>query len=111
MMQEGETGNFEEPNTETTHLSDESVKQFICPHCQKTLKSRECLVSHVKRLHGEKKFQCGHCGLKFGLQSQLNTHVARDHEGRNFPCEFPDCGKVYKTKNAMKSHVSSVHER
>ena len=79
MMEEGEL-----ENTETTHLSNEerTVKQFVCPHCQKTLKSRECLVSHVKRLHGEKKFQCGHCGLKCGLQSQLNTHVARDHEGK-----------------------------
>jgi len=94
----------------STRKISSSKKQFRCPHCDKKLKSRGCLDSHIKGIHGEKKFQCGQCGAKYGLLTQLNVHVARDHEGRNFPCDYENCSKVYKTKNAMKSHVASFHE-
>ena len=70
-------------NSATTTIIISGIKQFQCPHCDKMMKSRGCLESHIKRIHGEKKFQCGQCGLKYGLQSQLNVHMKRDHEGGN----------------------------
>ena len=70
-------------NSATTTTIISGIKQFQCPHCDKMMKSRGCLESHIKRIHGEKKYQCGQCGLKYGLQSQLNVHMKRDHEGGN----------------------------
>ena len=80
---EAEEGNSTDLASELDLEGEPTKKQFQCPHCAKVLKSRGCLDSHMKGIHGEKKFQCGHCGLKYGLQAQLNVHVARDHEGRS----------------------------
>jgi len=55
--------------------------------------------------------QCPHCPMTFNNLKGLNQHIGKVHDesGKNCVCTL--CDKKFKTKYAVKSHVSQVHEK
>ena len=71
------------------------------------------LDSHIKLLdkQGRKEYQCITCGKNLGVQiTNARNHVEANHiDSGGHSCDF--CGKIYKTTNTLKSHISIKHRR
>lgn len=99
-------------------LSKESLRAHVqqyhgpaveaeCPECNKTFANQRKLIFHMPT-HKEKLFQCTECPKSFRQQSFLDKHSVAHSDFRAYVCE--QCGTGLKTKNALKRHISGVHE-
>ena len=89
--------------------------QKSCSYCDWTTKALvpsatnwQQLKSHIETNHpehGEKKHLCDFCGQGFIFESTCITHKKLKHE--TFPCHI--CGKGMKSRDAVRNHLSSVH--
>ena len=81
------------------------VKNFHCPHCDKSFSQRNKLTYHVRTHSGEKPFSCPECGRAFSLLWNLKTHL-RTHTGEKpYSCEI--CGRKFTQKQNMTSHMTT----
>ena len=46
----------------------EGVKDHDCESCEKSFTTRRHLLSHFKKVHGQKRFQCDACWKFFGVK-------------------------------------------
>eukprot|EP00794_Sanderia_malayensis_P015282 gene15282-16859_t len=81
------------------------VKNFHCPHCDKSFSQRNKLTYHVRTHSGEKPFACTDCGRSFSLLWNLKTHL-RTHTGEKpYACDV--CGRKFTQKQNMTSHMTT----
>ena len=81
------------------------VKNFHCPHCDKSFSQRNKLTYHVRTHSGEKPFSCPECGRAFSLLWNLKTHL-RTHTGEKpYSCDV--CGRKFTQKQNMTSHMTT----
>lgn len=83
-----------------------SVKTCICPICNKLLKSRFCLKTHLK-FHDGRVFKCTVCQKSYSLRSSLESHVRKYPPNVVFPCN--NCSKKYHTKTDVVVHQARDH--
>ncbi|RZC42243.1 zf-AD domain containing protein [Asbolus verrucosus] len=82
-----------------------SIYDFECSVCGKLFRDPSSLKIHME-IHdtsGNKKYYCDVCEKPLKTYYQLNSH--RHHHSKieeTFIC--PNCGKIYKTKQAFKNH-------
>ena len=88
-----------------------STGPLACPYnCGRTFNHASQRIIHVRKAHtGERPFVCkfDECGKAFYSSGDLRAHM-RTHSGeRPYACQV--CGKAFRTRNALKTHVKSLH--
>ncbi|XP_048408191.1 transcription factor E4F1 isoform X1 [Stegostoma tigrinum] len=126
---------IEEDDT-TNPKSENSCKNFQCPHCGRVFRGSSYLRLHIKahlgykphrcelcekefmtayilRKHleshyNERRFKCGECGKLYKSIAHVKEHMRAHSDDRPYSC--PKCGKRYKTKNAQQVHLRTHSE-
>ncbi|XP_040564413.1 uncharacterized protein [Lepeophtheirus salmonis] len=67
------------------------------------------VVDDDKDINRRREYECVICGKRLGVQvTNARNHVEAKHiSSEGHSCDF--CGKIYKTKNTLASHVSIKH--
>ncbi|XP_020390602.2 transcription factor E4F1 isoform X3 [Rhincodon typus] len=125
-----------EENDTTNSKSENSCKNFQCPHCGRVFRGSSYLRLHIKahlgykphrcelcekefmtayilRKHleshyNERRFKCGECGKLYKSIAHVKEHMRAHSDDRPYSC--PKCGKRYKTKNAQQVHLRTHSE-
>ena len=86
----------------------DGIKKFPCGHCNDYFFSKINLERHSHLKHGEEsgKKICKKCSAPFSIQ-----HKCRKENGKvnSYPCDY--CHLTFTSKDNLKSHVLSVHEK
>ena len=86
--------------------------KWKCVKCNKYFKQKQCLKSHIKRIHEQvdKPFICEiaiGCNKKFKTKYELKTHI-RTHTGsKPYPCIY--CCKRFATSSNRTQHIKTHH--
>lgn len=99
---------FSKPSRLAAHIRShhKNIRDFACPSCDKTFKTRVHLKNHFRQHSGEKPYECGVCHEKFRHKASMISHC-RKHDGqRPYCCEI--CGKTFREPSTLKAH-SRVH--
>ncbi|XP_057339755.1 zinc finger and BTB domain-containing protein 41-like isoform X2 [Microplitis mediator] len=106
--------NFEKCNksyTTSSHLkrhllSHKSIHEaVVCGSCHLTLKSRENLVKHYRRVHGNKdRLSCDECKMNFRKKYKYDEHMAF-HNGQWLKCKY--CDREFKNMSKLSRHQKS----
>ena len=118
--------NSASPKFTSTVITESKSYTFI--KCKQQSKSGRV---KAKKLYGFtlfKPFGCGQCRMRFIQMDQLQKHVrfhnqekklnssqAKSTENVQIPnistlkCCLPDCGKMFKTRNALGNHIRRIH--
>ena len=95
---------FDNKIEQKRHIKEEHIlkdKQYVCPICGKTSKSKHFLRHHIP-LHGPKKYKCEYCEKAFHQWIGLHQHL-RTHTGEK-PYICPVCDTGYSTLNILNNH-------
>ncbi|XP_070502592.1 zinc finger protein 888-like [Chironomus tepperi] len=86
---------------------------YLCSYCGKNMKSAFSLKEHILTQHRdlEKKFHCNYegCGRSYVTENRLMIHKQFHKYTKQVIC--PTCGKVQSSKNRLREHIQSVHEK
>ncbi|KAL9708026.1 hypothetical protein quinque_011544 [Culex quinquefasciatus] len=79
-----------------------------CDQCSKGFYNQRELNTHKKSTHKAKEayIECGTCKKSFKYRSNWLRHQ-EVHSDCEYCCE--QCGKKYRTRNCLKSHIRDVH--
>ena len=61
----------------TTAQEVAATNPFQCKICKRTLKDRNCLKGHERKVHGPKEFNCCYCGFKSNDKVNFHKHYKR----------------------------------
>ena len=56
-----------------------------------------------------KCYQCPTCNKSFTTRFSLNTHVATHSDIKPYECPHAGCGKCFRTKSALSTHINITH--
>uniref|UniRef100_A0A8D8F5R2 Zinc finger protein 37 homolog n=1 Tax=Culex pipiens TaxID=7175 RepID=A0A8D8F5R2_CULPI len=81
-----------------------------CEVCHQKV-DKKYLDGHKNRHYGLEPYECAECGLQFHCKLNLTRHEARNHapEEEAIPCEV--CGKMIRSRQALKQHMKSHEEK
>ncbi|XP_014679616.1 PREDICTED: zinc finger and BTB domain-containing protein 17-like [Priapulus caudatus] len=82
-------------------------RSFVCEICGHGYYDRNTMLQH-RRLHSDEGIPCERCGKQFKNALYLKRHrrTHADYEGT--PCA-EGCGKTFKSRANMLSHVVKIH--
>ena len=78
-------------------------KKFNCKVCDKTLRTKEAIKSHVDKINENKikVFKCESCEKEFSAKNSLKEHHKSIHlSQKNFKCE--KCPKDFTSKHTSQ---------
>ncbi|KXJ11613.1 zinc finger protein 282 [Exaiptasia diaphana] len=84
-------------------VAGSTEKSFECVFCQKKLKCKSALESHVRSHTGARPFQCSYCPKNFALNSNLKRHTQIHTEEKKFECH--ECKKKFLRIPSLKVHL------
>lgn len=83
-----------------------------CPTCGIFVKN---LSEHQKMVHIQvKRFCCDFCNYSCYFKTKITRHLQRHipkHLREQFPCEIEDCNFFATRKDALKSHILTMHQK
>lgn len=88
----------------------ERIGEVVCHICAKVYNSKVNLRAHLLD-HADvpqPRVTCEICGNSFKSEQNRIRHVKR-HQEKGVPC--PHCHKISPNRNALKSHIVSVHSK
>ena len=95
-------------NPDSSSLED--VK-YCCNFCDKTMKTKRLLLSHMKSHTSLFPFACEYCINRFDNQKELDAHVIDIHDDNKekliFFCDL--CGVSGNNKEGMENHMIDDH--
>lgn len=97
---------FSDRTAYETHVKQVHQLDIVafCPECDKTFKSWSGYTMHVK-MHEGSNFKCHHCGKCFQSRAHVQIHMRSHSTVKPFVCLT--CGKRYKHKKDLNTHVGS----
>lgn len=93
------------------HISQtHSTKNFVCPLCGKTFKTKQFLLGHSLRKHkiGDQKFPCPVCSKVFLIPKDLRRHMQSHNPEGTHTCLL--CHKKFKAYANLQSHMK-IHSK
>ncbi|XP_021368279.1 zinc finger protein 37-like isoform X10 [Mizuhopecten yessoensis] len=100
---------FPTPQSLKDHLIQNHGQEFthFCFQCGKGFKSDAGIKDHQKVYHVSSLEcpVCEVCGKSFALRNRLVVHMRSHSHQRPFMC--PHCGKAYKHKHGLKTHIQT----
>ena len=92
-----------------THIRKfHTVTDHQCPHCKMYCTTKQGLNKHIDKCLNNRKFKCEECGAAFVQKGHLDAHMKHKHsDERNYVCNFEDCGKAFKSEQALNNHKKS----
>ena len=81
---------------------------FSCSTCGKQFSSAASLTQH-KFVHSEQRYSCELCGKRFRFSGNKDKHMTLHSDNRPFACH--SCGKSFKLKQYLKSHLKTCFLR
>ena len=87
---------MDELNKSRQKANDHNKRIYKCEICDRELKNKDRLKSHVKVVHKfVNEHQCNICQKLFKLHTNLPSHIKVCHENKkNHKCD--SCGKTFK---------------
>ncbi|KAJ2941868.1 hypothetical protein O0L34_g10682 [Tuta absoluta] len=84
-------------------------QELICEICAMGgFKYEWYLRDHQLRKHfDERPFSCDHCGKKFKTKTCVMTHINRVHSDRRYACPLPLCNKAFRQSHHLTCHLRS----
>lgn len=77
-------------------------KVYACSKCDKSFKTSQVLLEHLKRHYNDRRHICTLCDHKFYARANLIDHM-RSHTGEKpFKCDI--CGGAFGTKATLRQH-------
>ena len=70
-----------------------------------SFKTRGQLKDHENRHSNLRPFKCYICGNSFNRKTRLKVHIMIHTGEKPFKCSFPDCGKTFREKGNLNSHL------
>ncbi|CAH1798301.1 unnamed protein product [Owenia fusiformis] len=86
-------------------VTHSNMRPFLCPLCQKALKSKESLAQHMITHNSDKTFECPECGLCVKRLDTLQVHMRIHQQKKPYNCDI--CHKGYTQKNALIRHMET----
>lgn len=89
-----------------------SIDQEICEICSKSFKTKAAIEEHM-RIHyrrPEDRFKCDICGHFIADLKSFKRHL-KNHETEGLDNICHICGKKSPNLNALKKHITFVHEK
>ena len=84
-------------------------KLLSCKICDSPFDTKPDLDLHLKTAHEGKSHLCSDCGKSYKNKQGLNSHIILVHEKRK-PLKCEICGQGFVMKNLLKIHIENVHE-
>ena len=82
---------------------------YSCKFCNKSFKTRSKNDNHQRNKHADQELSvCAECGKTVENKHKLQLHMIHVHPTQKLDCEY--CGKVSKTKSALRSHQFLRHQ-
>ncbi|PIK47272.1 putative zinc finger protein [Apostichopus japonicus] len=83
--------------------------ELVCNICGTSVTTAACLSIHIQHLHPEavhieKPFRCAECGKVFRTKYLLKSHIGLVHTDEK-PFSCSVCGKGFKTKRYLEMHL------
>jgi len=96
--------------SEAKSTYNESLKLYVCPHCNLQLKAG--MTNHLKwhKQHPSEVYPsrstCEHCGKTFKKIGILRAHIVRMHSNmpKKFLCPFEGCNRAFKMRGELNTH-------
>jgi len=89
---------------------DDPLKKdaLTCPHCKKSLSSKQYLKEHISTVHERNRYGCNECDKTFSSVVHLKSHYNTKHlKCEAFVCNT--CGKKYGSLNTLRNHKRQSH--
>ncbi|XP_064633914.1 uncharacterized protein LOC135491739 isoform X2 [Lineus longissimus] len=84
-------------------------RSIPCPNCEKLFFSKSNLKKHVKNHTNERPHQCPQCWQSFKIAEGLKDHLITHASAELFKCEYENCGRTFKYRRLLKSHLLEFH--
>ena len=92
----------------------DAPKGYQCNYCAEFFSLARDFKKHMQKVHEDKKdHKCSICEKAFHVAYDLKQHIFEAHEEQKIfglkICEI--CGKSFKSRKAIQSHILSIHKR
>lgn len=97
-------------NLENHMRMKHSTVRHKCDFCEKSFKSKENQLIHMRTHTGERPYVCSvpSCGMSFRAQATWRKHENRVHRFvKNHRCD--DCGRLFHSPYLLEDHVFAFH--
>ena len=94
----------------TRRYKELQAKCRMCPTCGKTFSSAAYyhhIYYHHRSEEEGREIYCDQCGKKFKTKQSLKSHVESEHENKEYEC--PTCKQTFKTAAKRNIHVILEH--
>ena len=83
---------------------------WLCPHCDRTHKTRRLVIEHKFTAHGVPIIMCKVCGAYFDDKKELKAHEKEMVGGKcQLPCWEEGCGVQFNWDRDRFRHVENIH--
>lgn len=90
------------------HMVQHSSIRYKCSMCDYSALNPQCLQNHRRVQHSnEKPFRCNDCGKAFKLKNTLLSHMVQHTGVRKFICPF--CNRKFASSGNFYSHRKRMH--
>ena len=99
-------------------LYNEDSKTYMCKECDFSTTIKRSIRRHMKKIHPDKKymynedskkFMCKECDFSTSVESSIRRHMKNIHSDSETPKACEICGKLFKHKDSLGSHMSIYH--
>ncbi|KAJ8704993.1 hypothetical protein PYW08_012313 [Mythimna loreyi] len=84
-------------------LKDVNEKLYTCDICQRSLRTKRSLESHIRVHTGEKPYKCKQCQRCFRFKSNLKHHIFTHTGEKPYKCDV--CQRSFNTSWSLKNHI------